>query len=258
MSDAHSLAVRQRASGVGWMGVQPGVTSARSRAYLDNEVRVEYIDLAPGAARTIFPAAVPRVGVLGHGLLTIENFVVVPGQIVVIREGCETLLTAGASRVTLFLVEIDDDIGGGPAVRVVVGDVLAPFEPEGIIVAPGTANRLGARFNLAEVIVPPAVTTSEHDLGVNERYLIVDGPATVFLGGRPATVEPGDVVHIPSGTLQYLRNSSGRPFRFYCLCTPPFTPETYGAGPRKGEVPPGFELARWWEENKRVFGVVSA
>jgi mannose-6-phosphate isomerase-like protein (cupin superfamily) len=249
-----SLQTRQRLSGVGPMGVRPGVTSAREAAYFDNEIRVEYFDLAPGEGRTLYPGPLPRFGVLGRGILTVHNVVIVPGQILIVRDGYEALMTAGASGTTLFLADVDEDVPAGASVQLVEGDPLEPFEPEGIIVAAGTANRLGARFNLAEVIVPPGVRTSQHDLGVNERYLMLDGPATVRLDDRVFKVDAGDVVHIPSGTMQCLENTAAGPLRFYCLCTPPFTMDTYGAGPQKSRRPAEFDLAQWWQDHQRLFG----
>jgi mannose-6-phosphate isomerase-like protein (cupin superfamily) len=124
---------------------------------------------------------------------------------------------------------------------------LSPFEAERIIVPVGTPFKFGEVFNLAEVVVPPGVTTSQHNLGVNERYLVLEGRGSMFLDDAVQPVDAGSVVHIPSGVMQAIRNdSAGDVLRFYCLCTPPFSQDTYGRGAWNGSGPAGFDLSAWW------------
>ena len=64
--------------------------------------------------------------------------------------------------------------------------------------------------------------------GVVERYLIVEGQGAVVLGDtEEQAVGPGDVVVIPAGVPQRIRNPGPRDLVFYCVCTPRFTPECY-------------------------------
>jgi mannose-6-phosphate isomerase-like protein (cupin superfamily) len=63
---------------------------------------------------------------------------------------------------------------------------------------------------------------------VIERYLIVEGRGEVLLGEGPAQpVQPGDVVVVPAGTPQSIRNTGETDLVFYALCTPRFTPACY-------------------------------
>lgn len=86
------------------------------------------------------------------------------------------------------------------------------------------------RFSLAEARVEPGVTTELHRLGVDEWYVIVAGEGVVEVGAAaPRRVAPGDVVAIPAGVPQRIRNTGRGDLRFQCLCLPRFTPETYEA-----------------------------
>src|SRR5262249_51827567 len=74
------------------------------------------------------------------------------------------------------------------------------------------------------------VTTQLHSLDVDERYLIVSGTGVVSVGDvAPTEVGPGDVVAIPAGAAQRIQNTGAEDLVFYCVCTPPFQPESYTA-----------------------------
>jgi len=86
-------------------------------------------------------------------------------------------------------------------------------------------------ISIARASVAPGVTTQLHSLrAVDERYLIVQGVGSVELDGRlRSDVTAGDVVVIPAGTAQRITNTGASDLVFYCICTPPFTPECYVA-----------------------------
>ena len=87
-----------------------------------------------------------------------------------------------------------------------------------------------AKVTIARARVEPGVTTALHSLDqVNERYLIVSGMGEVNLGepGEWTEVRSGDVVAIPAGTPQCIRNTGDADLIFYCICSPPFTPGCY-------------------------------
>lgn len=85
--------------------------------------------------------------------------------------------------------------------------------------------------SIARARVEPGVTTSLHRLrGVAERYIIVAGVGRVEVAGlEPTEVGPGDVVRIPPDTSQRITNIGTTDLVFYCVCTPPFTPDCYEA-----------------------------
>ena len=44
----------------------------------------------------------------------------------------------------------------------------------------------------------------------------------MHVGGEARAVEPGCVVHIPPGTVQWVENTGDIPFRFLCIVSPPW------------------------------------
>lgn len=83
--------------------------------------------------------------------------------------------------------------------------------------------------SLARVRVEKGVTTRRHRLqGVVERYLILEGKGLVEIGEEePMEVGPGDVVYIPAGVSQRIRNRGEEDLIFLALCTPRFKEAIY-------------------------------
>lgn len=84
-------------------------------------------------------------------------------------------------------------------------------------------------LSIARARVEPGVTTRWHRLlGIAERYLIISGRGFAEVEGmRPTPVAPGDLVYIPPGRPQRIRNPGPDDLVFYALCTPRFVPEAY-------------------------------
>ena len=83
--------------------------------------------------------------------------------------------------------------------------------------------------SIARARVSPGRTTRWHALtGVTERYLIISGEGLAEVGERTGDrVTAGDVVIIPPGIRQRIRNTGEQVLVFYAICTPRFTPECY-------------------------------
>jgi len=83
--------------------------------------------------------------------------------------------------------------------------------------------------SIARATVAPGVTTLPHRLrGVDERYVILLGTGVVRIGETlEQSVRVGDIVLIPPGVSQQIRNSGDTDLVFYCICSPRFTPECY-------------------------------
>lgn len=83
--------------------------------------------------------------------------------------------------------------------------------------------------SIARARVKPGVTTQAHSLkGIIERYLIVSGSGVVYIEGmQPEHVGPGDLVFIPSDTVQKIQNIGSNDLVFYAICTPRFVIEAY-------------------------------
>lgn len=83
--------------------------------------------------------------------------------------------------------------------------------------------------SIARARLEPGMHTRWHALhNTWERYLIVQGNGMVEIGKlEPTEVGPGDVVRIPPGTRQRIRNSGAGDLIFYAICSPRFTPDCY-------------------------------
>lgn len=90
-------------------------------------------------------------------------------------------------------------------------------------------NRQGEACSIARSRVEPGVTTANHLLrGTAEWYYILQGQGEMMLNNRPAgRVGPGDVVYIPAGTPQHIRNAGDVDLIFLCICVPGFESEAY-------------------------------
>jgi len=82
-------------------------------------------------------------------------------------------------------------------------------------------------LSLARARVPPGITTAKHRLAVDERYLIEKGWGRVEVDGIETEVRPGDVILIPRGATQCIRNLGDEDLIFLCVCTPRFEPRHY-------------------------------
>lgn len=85
-----------------------------------------------------------------------------------------------------------------------------------------------SQVSVAQCTVAPGVTTQLHSLSVQERYIIMQGSGLMELGQEnPFVVNVGDVVIIPAGVAQRIRNVRDEDLVFLCVCTPRFCPEHY-------------------------------
>lgn len=92
------------------------------------------------------------------------------------------------------------------------------------------------RLSLAEARVMPGDRTREHlHRRSEEVYYILSGGGEVYLNGRGARVEAGDVVLIPPMTRHYVVNKGEEELVILCACSPPYSHEdTLIAGESSG------------------------
>jgi len=83
--------------------------------------------------------------------------------------------------------------------------------------------------SVARARVPVGGITRWHALSeVVERYLIEAGQGEVELGELPPQkVAPGDMVLIPAGCAQRIRNTGEEQLVFLAICSPRFRPDCY-------------------------------
>jgi mannose-6-phosphate isomerase-like protein (cupin superfamily) len=84
--------------------------------------------------------------------------------------------------------------------------------------------------SIARARIKPGITTALHAVkGTVERYVILHGEGDVSIGNTPpARVRAMDVVSIPAGESQKIRNASEvEDLVFLCICTPGFVMDAY-------------------------------
>jgi mannose-6-phosphate isomerase-like protein (cupin superfamily) len=83
--------------------------------------------------------------------------------------------------------------------------------------------------SIAEARVLVDECTRWHRLeGITERYVIITGTGRVEVGDLPAQeVKPGDVVLIPPGCRQRIRNTGHADLVFLAICSPRFEQRLY-------------------------------
>ncbi len=103
------------------------------------------------------------------------------------------------------------------------------FFREGCYIQEWSNSDADPELSIARARVSPGAVTRWHRLhGITERYVILEGRGRVEVGeGQPQTVEPGDVVIIPAGADQRIRNTGSGDLVFLALCNPRFVPEAY-------------------------------
>ena len=90
-------------------------------------------------------------------------------------------------------------------------------------------NYSSKELSIAVARVKPGVTTRAHHLNnIQEIYIITAGEGKIIFNGlEPTTVRIGDVIIIPAGVSQRIKNIGQTDLIFYCVCTPRFTENCY-------------------------------
>lgn len=103
------------------------------------------------------------------------------------------------------------------------------YTPEGCFINELSNTDADPEASIAEARVLPGRTTRWHRLlGRTERYVLLVGDGEVEVGNLPPQlVGPGDVVLIPPGVRQRIRNVGTRDLVFLAICTPRFDQAAY-------------------------------
>ncbi len=105
------------------------------------------------------------------------------------------------------------------------------FFHEGCFITETSNSRDDDQASIVRARVEPGQQTKWHWLeNTFERYAIIAGHGEVEVGDEtPREVTTGDVVIIPPGIKQRIRNTSETDLIFYAVCTPPFHPDNYNS-----------------------------
>ena len=84
------------------------------------------------------------------------------------------------------------------------------------------------KLSVVQARVPTEGITAWHCLkDTEERYVILDGEGLAEIGKKAFEVSVGDVVVIPAGVAQRIKNTGSTDLRFLAICQPRFLVENY-------------------------------
>ncbi len=86
-------------------------------------------------------------------------------------------------------------------------------------------DKLDIPYSLARATVEIGNQSLEHTLQNIEIYIILEGEATMFIGDNSKKVMKNDVITVPKGARQYIRNDGNGILDFLCIVSPPWSEE---------------------------------
>lgn len=103
------------------------------------------------------------------------------------------------------------------------------FIDEGCFIIEHLSEPEATGISIARARVEKGAQTKWHSLkGVVERYVLLEGTGLVEIGDLPPQeVTAGDVVVIPEGARQRIKNVGKCDLMFLCICSPRFEPDCY-------------------------------
>jgi mannose-6-phosphate isomerase-like protein (cupin superfamily) len=76
------------------------------------------------------------------------------------------------------------------------------------------------RFCVIDMHVPPGGGPPSHRHEFEETFILLDGEMQVTFRGQKSTLRAGDTVNVPSNAPHQFHNSSSKPVRMICICSP--------------------------------------
>ena len=76
------------------------------------------------------------------------------------------------------------------------------------------------RYCLIDMLVPPGGGPPPHRHDFEEMFTILEGEIELTFRGAVARATAGSTVNIPANAPHFFRNTSDRPARLLCMCTP--------------------------------------
>lgn len=76
------------------------------------------------------------------------------------------------------------------------------------------------QFCLIDMHVPPGGGPPPHRHDFEETFVLLDGELEATFRGEKCTVKAGATIHIPANAPHQFHNSSSKPVRMLCICSP--------------------------------------
>jgi quercetin dioxygenase-like cupin family protein len=83
-----------------------------------------------------------------------------------------------------------------------------------------TGDDTAGRFCLIDMHVPPGGGPPPHRHDFEETFILLEGELEAIFRGARSVVRAGDTVNIPSNAPHQFHNSSAKPARLLCICSP--------------------------------------
>jgi quercetin dioxygenase-like cupin family protein len=76
------------------------------------------------------------------------------------------------------------------------------------------------QFCLIDMHVPPGGGPPPHRHDFEETFILLEGELEATFRGETRTANAGDTIHIPANAPHQFHNSSSKPVRMLCICSP--------------------------------------
>jgi quercetin dioxygenase-like cupin family protein len=83
-----------------------------------------------------------------------------------------------------------------------------------------TGKDTAGRYCLIDMHVPPCGGPGPHRHDFEEMFTILEGEIEVTFRGEKSVIRAGETVNIPANAPHFFRNTSERPARMLCMCSP--------------------------------------
>jgi quercetin dioxygenase-like cupin family protein len=83
-----------------------------------------------------------------------------------------------------------------------------------------TGKDTAGQFCLIDMHVPPGGGPPPHRHDFEETFIILEGELEATFRGARSVVRAGETIHIPANAPHQFRNSSAKPVRMMCICSP--------------------------------------
>ena len=83
-----------------------------------------------------------------------------------------------------------------------------------------TGNATAGRFCLIDMHIPPGGGPPPHRHDFEETFILLEGELEATFRGAKSVVRAGETVNIPANAPHQFHNSSSKPVRLLCICSP--------------------------------------
>jgi len=83
-----------------------------------------------------------------------------------------------------------------------------------------TGDATAERFCLIDMYIPPGGGPPPHRHDFEETFILLEGELDATFRGAKSVVRAGDTINIPANSPHQFHNSSRKPVRLLCICSP--------------------------------------